>query len=119
MDRDEARQILALHRPGSPDAEDPRMAEALDLARRDPELAAWFEQHSAVHAAIRAKLKAIPVPSGLKRDIILARQEHQRIIPLPGTIKILAAAAAIVFLLSLGWYTFQKPPNPYAFDNYR
>ena len=39
MNHDEARQILLLYRPGTADAEDPQIAEALALAKREPELA--------------------------------------------------------------------------------
>jgi len=119
VDSREAKEILALYRPGSTDAADPRMAEALDHARRDPELGAWFEQQSAVNAAIRAKLKAIPVPAALKREIIVGRAEHDRIIPLPPAIKILAAAAAVALLVTIGWHSFRTEPDPYVFTNYR
>jgi hypothetical protein len=119
VDNRQAREILALYRPGSTDAADPRMAEALDLVQRDPELAAWFKEHCAVYTAIRDKLKAIPVPPGLKRQIIVGQADHARIIPLPGPAKILLAAAAIVLLTTIIWFTFNTRPGENTFARYR
>ncbi|HXD01259.1 MAG TPA: hypothetical protein VN048_18115 [Verrucomicrobiae bacterium] len=119
MDSRQAREILALYRPGSADAADPRMAEALDQVKLDPELAAWFQEHCAVYTAIRAKLKAVPVPPGLKREIIVGRADHARIIPLPGPAKILLAAAAVVLLTTLVWFTFNTPPSENTFARFR
>jgi putative hemolysin len=119
MDSREAREILSLHRPGTLDDADPRMAAALEQARRDPELAAWFEQQSAVHSAIRAKLKAIPVPPNLKRDILLGQLEQTRVVRLPVALKFLAAAAALALLAALAWVSFHHPRNPYDFATFR
>lgn len=120
MDSRQAREILALYRPGSTDAADPRMAEALDQVKRDPELAAWFQEHCAVYTALRGKLKAIPVPPGLKRQIIVGRADHARIIPLPGAVKILLAAAAIVLLTTIVWFAFNNVrPSENTFALYR
>lgn len=119
MDSREAREILRLFRPGSTDAADPRVAEALDQARSDPGLTAWLEQQASVNVAVRAKLKAIPVPPGLKREIIINRAEHSRVVPLPATVKLLAVAAAVGLLVAIGWFSFRKEPSPYEFENYR
>jgi hypothetical protein len=109
MDNREAKKILALYRPGSIDAADSKMAEALEAAQRDPELAAWFEQQCAVFNIIRAKLKEIPVPQDLKRRIILEKPAPGRIIALPVAIRLLAAAAAIVALVAVASSWFSTP----------
>jgi hypothetical protein len=70
MNSREARNILELHRPGGPHAPDPRLAEALALAERDPELARWFAGQRRFDETISAAFKSIPVPSGLKADIL-------------------------------------------------
>ena len=119
MDSREAREILKLYRPGDNDSADPRMAEALEQAKRDPELAAWFAQHRAVCAVIRSRLKGIPIPAGLKRKIIIERMEQAKVIPMPGVAKILAAAAAIVILSLIGWFVFNRAPDERTFSNYR
>jgi hypothetical protein len=112
-------EILALYRPGTTDAADPQMAEALELVKRDPELAAWFTEHCAVYDAIRGKLKSIPVPPGLKRQIIVGRADHTRIIPLPGNAKILLAAAAVVLMTALAWFVLNGRPSENTFARYR
>ena len=119
MDSREAKEILLRYRPGGGDAGDPQMAEALQQVHRDPELAAWFEQQNAVHAAIRAKFKEIPVPPGLKREIIIGQAEQARVVRLPGVVKILAAAAAIVVLSTIAWFSFNRPENHYTFTTFR
>lgn len=113
MSNDEAKFLLKAYRPGGHDAGDPAMAPALAQARSDPALRGWFEREQAHGAAVAAKLRAIVPPAGL-RDAILAgarvsqapvsarprRSRWQQ----PGW---LAAAAAIVILLSFGaWWRF-------------
>ncbi len=109
MDSREAKKILALYRPGGIDAADAKMAEALEAAQRDPELAAWFEQHCAVFNAIRGKLKEIPVPADLKRRIILEKPGYRRILALPVTVRMLAAAAAVAALIAVAAFWIANP----------
>jgi hypothetical protein len=70
MNRDEAQNILLLYRPGTADSDDPQVIEALALAQQDVELARWFGEHCAQQEILRAKLRQIPVPAGLKEQII-------------------------------------------------
>lgn len=72
MNAEQAKQILQHYRP-TVDDNDPQFAEALALARRDPQLAAWLAGQSASYDALRRKLRQTPVPADL-RDRILARQ---------------------------------------------
>jgi hypothetical protein len=99
MDKEQARQKLRLFRPGTDDAHDPEMAEALAWTQRDAELAQWHENQNAVYLAMRRKLKEIPVPQDLKREIL--REDavgRERIVTLRNPALPLAAAAAIVLL---------------------
>jgi hypothetical protein len=95
------------------------MAEALDQVKRDPELAAWFQEHCAVYQAIRAKLKSVPVPPNLKRDIVVASAGHARtarnIIHLPASAKVLLAAAAVVAVAAVAWFQFNSRPAENTF----
>src|SRR5580658_10323518 len=83
----QARQILALFRPGTADEEDPSFHEARQLAKTDPELARWFDAQCASYLALRGKFQAIPVPAGLKEKILSQPQEARQILALfrPGT----------------------------------
>lgn len=82
MNREQAKVVLLLYR-NEADAEDPQIAEALALAKNDPELAAWFEEHRARQNAFREKFRDIAAPPGLKEQIIseqkaLARSRSRR-----------------------------------------
>ncbi|HTR42231.1 MAG TPA: hypothetical protein VMH87_11505, partial [Pseudomonadales bacterium] len=70
MNNDEAKQVLLLYRPGTSDAEDPETAAALALAKTDPELSRWLEEHCARQTALRDKFRQLPVLAGLREQII-------------------------------------------------
>jgi len=74
MNNEEAKFILRAYRPGGEDAQDDAFAEALAQVRRDPELARWFAQESALDAAIHAQLATVPVPRDLKAAILAGRK---------------------------------------------
>src|SRR5262245_31511689 len=103
MDSRQAREILLLYRPGTTDAADPQIAEALEFAKNDAELSAWFEQHCAVYSAIHNKFKGIAIPRDLKRKIIVERPPEPRMVQMPGVMKWLAAAAAVIILGIVSW----------------
>jgi hypothetical protein len=100
MDNREARFILEAYRPGGQDAGDPYFTGALEQARRDPELAKWFEVERALDAAIAAKVQLSPVPVTLKADI-LAGRKVVAVAPFWQRRTLWAAAAALIALLSL------------------
>ena len=97
MNSQQAKEILQLYTPGNPREVDLRVAEALEQARRDPELQLWFDQQSAFHEAMGEKFRQIPVPPNLK-SAILARN---KIVPLPWWRSPVWLAAAAVFLVLL------------------
>jgi uncharacterized membrane protein YbaN (DUF454 family) len=113
----EAREILLLYRPGTRDAEDPQIIEAMDLARQDPELAKWFAQHQAFQLAMRAKFREIEVPAHLQANLLAGRKiVHLHLIwqrPVW-----LAAAAIFVALLGLAVF-WLRPSIPDRFSHYR
>jgi hypothetical protein len=78
MTREEARLFLQVYRPGGQDAEDPHFAEALALAKRDPELAAWFARQQKFDALFSDGLRQVSAPSQLKAQI-LARGRKEKI----------------------------------------
>jgi len=117
----EAREVLLLYRPGTVDVADPQMAEALELARQDPELGRWFEQHRAFQKAMRAKFQQIEVPAHLKTSLLAQRLVQQRIITPQEWWRSpvwLTAAALVVLLLGLAG-TWLKPRPDDRFANYQ
>jgi hypothetical protein len=119
--RREAQEILLSCRPGREPADDPQIATALELARTDPELRAWYEQHRAWDAAIREKMRAIPVPGDLKYEILSGR----KIVTGPAhwwnrRAALLAAAALIALLLTLSAMLLKRPRStPDTFAEFR
>lgn len=77
MTPQQARQILLHYRPWSPDTPEPDLAEALTLCRADAELARWFDSHCALQNAIHARFENVPVPAGLKEQILSEYQPRR------------------------------------------
>jgi hypothetical protein len=70
VDNQEAKFILNAYRPGGQDARDPRFAEALEQARRDPVLEQWFKESVAFDATVTEKLRAVAAPGDLRNNIL-------------------------------------------------
>ena len=70
MKTEEAKKILLLYRPGTRDAEDPQIAAALEVARKDLELSSWLDQHIERQQQLRQCFRSLPIPPGLKEQII-------------------------------------------------
>lgn len=112
----EAKRCLLASRPGTADADDPRVAEALAEARRDSRLHEWSVRHAAFQQEMTKTLRTMPVPPGL-RERILARGKvvTPRWWQRPSWV---AAAAALVLLLGLAWMLLQ-PAAGRSFEIYR
>jgi hypothetical protein len=112
MDNREAKFILNAYRPRGQDANDPRFAEALEQARRDPILQHWFDESVAFDAAMTEKFSATPVPSDLRESILtgvkVAHAPHWK-----NSWRKWAIAAAVVLSATLGvviWHNTRPPP---------
>jgi hypothetical protein len=116
MTDNQAKEILKLYRPDTADAEDPSFAEALALCERDPELKNWFAEHCVLYSALRAKFKGIPVPEGLREQIISERKVHT--VPMWQKAVLLAGAAAVLALVvwRMPW---PRAREPHDFAYYR
>ena len=118
MNRDEARTILLLYRPGTADARDPDIAAALALARGDRELTGWLAAHGARQEQLRAGFRQIAAPAGLKEQIITEQAARGRpAFRRPVALLLAAAAAAVLFVLAPLWLQYQSREDVYP--NYR
>jgi hypothetical protein len=118
VNRDEAKTILLLYRPGTADANDPQIAGALGLARQDPELTRWLVEHCARQEALRAGFRQITAPAGLKEQIISEQAAQGKIISWRHS-AMLAAAAVVVALVVLAPLWFPHRGNEETFAIYR
>ena len=116
MDREEARQILACYRPGVDDPADPPFAEALEKARHDTELAAWLEEQTAFDAAVRARVRRLPVPPDLRGKILAGYGQRSRVTGPWRSFSFHAVAASLIVLAVVGFW-LAKPRI--TFDAYR
>lgn len=66
------RKILAVYRPE--DASDPKLAEALQEAGRDPALSAWFNEEKEFDRQFSQAYQAADIPPGLKARIAAVRE---------------------------------------------
>ena len=121
MNRDEAKLILEVSRPGDETAADPQLAAALALAQADAELGAWLAQERRWDAAVRRELQTVPVPADLQASLLAG----PRVVPLPVPDRrpslstwfnplVWAMAAALVLFLGLAAY---RSFGPAARDN--
>jgi hypothetical protein len=120
MNSEQAKEILASCRPGGLEDDDPRFAEALDAAQRDPQLAAWFEEQLALDAAIRRKLHETSLPDDLLNRILAAQKCGARS-PARSRHGWLALAAGVMILMGLGAIWFQRGPatRETAFESFQ
>jgi hypothetical protein len=98
VNRDEAKTILLLYRNPA-DAQDPQIAEALELAKADVELSRWFETHCAVQNALREKFRAIEIPAALKEQIVSEQISNEK--ARARREKFIAAVAMTVIVVAL------------------
>src|SRR5436190_20881757 len=90
----QAQQVLLAYRPGI-EVDDPEIAQALDLADKDPDLRRWLDQHCAFQQALCERVRQIALPEGLAEQIIserksyLARQVKRRRLPFAAAVPVL------------------------------
>jgi len=105
MNRDEVKQILSVYRPGTADAQDPEIVEALALVKSDPELSQWLEEHCARQNALREKFRKISIPPALKEQIIseqAARAKNaSRREKIVGVVAVAAIAVSLVVIVAI------------------
>ena len=78
MDQEEVKIQLAGYRPEIYRDDDPQIAEALRVARADPELNAWLEEEIAFDHKLAATLRKVPSDSGAIDAIIRTARVDSR-----------------------------------------
>jgi hypothetical protein len=115
VNRDQAKTILLLYRPGTADAGDVEIAAALVLAKQDPELTRWLVQQGERQEVARAGFRKITAPAGLKEQIIIEQAARARI-GIRRQRAVLAALAVVVVLVVLTprWFPHRQTNDTYA-----
>ena len=112
MTTKEAKEILAVYRPGTEDEQDPVFAEALEMARADVELKSWLEESIAFDKTMKSELARVIAPADV-RDAILAERKiirpepwwHRRM----NSRQFAAAAAVFIAGISFAFWYGQRP----------
>ena len=108
MTREQAQEILLLHRPGLSVESDLEIAEALRMLANDRELARWFDQQREFNALIKKQIRAIEPPSGLKDQILAGAQTPVVRPTLLRRHPVWAIAAAVVILIAAANFWFSR-----------
>lgn len=113
MDNEEAKFILKAYRASGADAGDARFSEALEQAKRDPELGRWLEREQALDKAVAAKVRAVMPPAGLREAILAggkmsARAEQQRERSWWSGPRWMALAASVVLMLGVAGVSWPR-----------
>ena len=109
----QAKLILLRYRPGTADAEDPEVAEALEQVQRDPDLRLWFEQHCAFQKQVRDTIRGLPVPAPPVFE--------PKIVPGPSAWwnrRAVWAAAAVLFLTGISLWLWSRPEPADGLENF-
>ena len=120
MTSQQAKEILFLYRPGTEERSEPEFAEALAQVEREPELARWFEQHRQLQETLRARFRQIPVPEGLKEQIISERRSYTA--PPPerrARLRLVVLAVASALLLVSGTALWMRPGEDKTFAGFQ
>ena len=95
------------------------MAEALALAKINPELAGWLEIHCAAQEALRTKFRQIAPPAGLKEQIISEHSASMRTISKRPTVQFALVGLFLFLVATLAFFCFPRrapvPENTLAF----
>jgi hypothetical protein len=116
MTKEQAKEVLAVYRPGMDDERDPTFAEALQLARSDRELQLWFEESMAFDRNIRVALGQVTAPGDVREAILaerkIIRPAHWWHHKLTG--REMAAAAVVLLAATLLGLWFTQRPAQFA-----
>lgn len=128
MNRQEVQTILEVYRPGDEHSGPPAIAEALRYLQTDPDLARWFAGERRFDQTMSAAAQHMPVPLGLKANLLAARPAAAPVVPGAKIIRPpfwrvpigqdwrsgLAAAAVFMLLLGIGYSALRPSTVPFV-----
>ena len=117
MTNQDAKLVLSAYSPNGADARDPFFEQALQQAKRDPELMEWFEKQGAFDRVIVAKLRTIEPPAGLNSQI-LAGLRAVRVPRHSVSPWVAMAAALLVAMMVLTYNRFFEPSKLDRLDQF-
>jgi hypothetical protein len=116
----EAKEALSLYRPGISDPNDSEFAEALAFVRNEPDLDQWFQEHCAFQKAVRNSFRQVPVPEGLKEQIISERPIEPASPRKRNRVLAVAAVCILLLLLVAGInLRFSRSREDTSYANFR
>jgi|GEM_PF-5387614 len=104
MNSEDAKAILLAWRKGDLPEEFPPLREAFAMAESDPVLTAWLEEEAIFDAKISSAVESIPVPEGLRDQILNAAESAEapahkkKMAPLLRLHRLLPIAASLLVL---------------------
>ena|ERR1051326_4750692 len=114
MDSQQAKEILACYRAGRDDPADPHFAEALEQARRDPELAHWLAEQSSLDQVIGALIRESSIPLGLQSRILARATTAKPLVWWRQPVFLAVAAAAVVMVAFVLVWLLRPEPNTFT-----
>lgn len=101
MNSEEARLLLQAASLGTLEPDNADLTEALEQARRDPELFAWFQNQQVFDSAMAQRLQQLPVPADLADRIVTGLKHRSRAKRRRHALS-MALAAGLVALFTIG-----------------
>jgi hypothetical protein len=95
MTREQAKECLSGFRAHGADADDPAFREALELVKKDSELAIWFARQREFDTVLAEKFSSIQPPEGLEKSILESLDRPTPLVQ-PARLIWLALAAAVI-----------------------
>lgn len=114
MNKQQAREILLRHRPGTGDEQDADVREALALAAQDEELRRWLERHRQFQEAMRAGARDVEIPAGLKEQILAEKHAFFTLRRVPRRAALVGALACVAGLILTGVLLWRPGGDPEA-----
>jgi len=118
MNSQQSKEVLLRYRPGTADDRDPEVRAALEQAARDPELAAWLEEHGRFQQQVRERFRGLAVPEGLREQIVSEKQARLSLWRSPRRLAV-GALAALVLVVGFAFFALRDTDEENRFATFR